>query len=143
MFLHILALMLCLPSGEAVLHVSPEGDDRWSGRLEAPNDEGTDGPLASLAAARNAARWIRGNGPVVVRIAGGRYTLGEPLIFLPEDSGAEEAPPTRRSAREEERVLSREEVQRLLDQLQEIEEQARAVRALLRERRRIPVEKDW
>jgi hypothetical protein len=40
-------------------------------------------------------------------------------------------------------VLSREEVQRLLDQLSEIEEEAQAVRARLRERRRRPVDKDW
>ena len=43
----------------------------------------------------------------------------------------------------EERVLSKEEVQRLLDQLAQIDEQARAVQARLRERKRKPVEKDW
>ncbi len=43
----------------------------------------------------------------------------------------------------EEKVLTREEILRLLDQLEAIDEQARAVRALLRERRRKPVEKDW
>ncbi|HVS08377.1 MAG TPA: hypothetical protein VMS76_00790 [Planctomycetota bacterium] len=43
----------------------------------------------------------------------------------------------------EERLLSREEVQRLLDQLQAIDEKARAVRAALQSRRRMPVEKDW
>jgi hypothetical protein len=60
-----------------------------------------------------------------------------------EDASAEQQPDEQQVAPEEERVLSREEVQRLLDQLQEIEEQARAVRAMLRERRRVPVEKDW
>lgn len=39
--------------------------------------------------------------------------------------------------------LSPEEVMRLLDQLQKIEEQAEQVRAQLRERRRVPVKKDW
>jgi hypothetical protein len=46
-------------------------------------------------------------------------------------------------AKMEEKVLSKEEVQRLLDRLQEIEDQAQALRALLRERRRVPVERDW
>jgi hypothetical protein len=46
-------------------------------------------------------------------------------------------------AKMEEKVLSKEEVQRLLDRLQDIEEQAKALRALLRERKRVPVERDW
>ena len=52
-----------------------------------------------------------------------------------KDSAAKEAA--------EERLLSREEVQRLLDQLQAIDEKARAVRAALQSRRRVPVERDW
>jgi Ca-activated chloride channel family protein len=43
----------------------------------------------------------------------------------------------------EERVLSREEMQRLLDRLQEIEQEARELAARLRAQRRVPVRKDW
>ncbi len=55
------------------------------------------------------------------------------------ETSAEEAQP----AEEEERVLTREEVVRLLDRLREIDEQAEALRARLRQRGRVAVEKDW
>jgi len=75
-----------------VVYVSPAGNDAWSGRLEAPNRARTDGPFATIARARDAVRALsadeRGRGPVRVIIRGGRYELSEPLVFLPEDSGA-------------------------------------------------------
>jgi hypothetical protein len=43
----------------------------------------------------------------------------------------------------EEMTMTPEEIQRLLDQLRAIEERAEEVRAMLRERRRVPVKKDW
>ena len=42
-----------------------------------------------------------------------------------------------------ERVLSHEEVMRLLDRLDELEDEAQVLEALLRATRRIPVDKDW
>ena len=44
---------------------------------------------------------------------------------------------------QEERLMSREELQRLLDQLAEIEEEALRVQQALTQKRRVPVEKDW
>jgi hypothetical protein len=61
----------------------------------------------------------------------------------PEEQAQEPQPQEAQEGQVEERVLSREEVQRLLDQLAEIEEEGRAVRERLRERRRKPVDKDW
>ncbi|MCY3003689.1 MAG: hypothetical protein NTV21_17975 [Planctomycetota bacterium] len=46
-------------------------------------------------------------------------------------------------AKKEERPLSAEEMQRLLQQLQQIDEKAKEIEALLRDRRRQPVKKDW
>ena len=46
-------------------------------------------------------------------------------------------------AEQEQQLMSREEIQRLLDQLAEIEEQAEKVRQALMQRRRVPVDKDW
>lgn len=43
----------------------------------------------------------------------------------------------------EEELMTSEEIQRLMDRLREIEEQARAVQAMLRRREHVPVEKDW
>ncbi len=54
----------------------------------------------------------------------------------PKD-GAEPAKP------EDERLLTPEEIQRLLQQLDKIEDQAAQVQAALRRARRVPVKKDW
>lgn len=75
---------------ELVFYVSPEGDDSWSGRLPEPNKERTDGPFASVIAARNAIRRLRREkgfkGAVVVFLRGGTYQMTEPLVLCPEDS---------------------------------------------------------
>lgn len=78
------------------LHVAPNGNDTWSGRLAVPNDARTDGPLASLLGARDAIRRLKSGGelrgPVAVEIAGGRYPLTEPLVLTPADTGSAAAP---------------------------------------------------
>jgi len=54
------ALSASAGSGPALtLYVSPDGNDRWSGRLQRPNRDHNDGPLASLAGARDALRRTR------------------------------------------------------------------------------------
>ncbi len=78
--------------GAATLYVAPNGDDAWSGQIARPNAAKTDGPLASLGGARDAARKLRAgtsaDGPVRVIVAAGEYALGEPLVLGPADSGA-------------------------------------------------------
>jgi hypothetical protein len=70
------------------LVVSPHGDDGWSGQLPEPWPDRGDGPLATLATARDriAARRALGrlHGPARVLMRGGRYELAEPLHFGPE-----------------------------------------------------------
>ena len=56
------------------------------------------------------------------------------------EDGADEQPSPEES---EEELMTSEEIQRLMDRLREIEEQARAVQAMLRRRAHVPVEKDW
>ncbi len=80
------------PAAPAIeLQVAPDGDNRWSGRLARPNADRTDGPLASLAGARDAARRLRAAGgerpPVTIRVQGGRYRLDQPFELRPGDSG--------------------------------------------------------
>jgi hypothetical protein len=72
----------------SVIYVSPAGSDDWSGCLAQPNADGTDGPLATLAAARDAARPMTksAEAPLTVRLSGGRYRISEPLVFTPDDS---------------------------------------------------------
>ncbi|MHC4324190.1 MAG: hypothetical protein ACYSUX_07945, partial [Planctomycetota bacterium] len=73
------------------LYVSPDGSDQWSGKLARPNNERTDGPLESLAGARDRIRSLRLIAripePIRVVIADGRYTLSEPFVLEPQDSG--------------------------------------------------------
>jgi hypothetical protein len=77
------------------LFVATNGNDRWSGKLAAPNKAKTDGPLASIDAAREALRRARdggGKGGATVSIRGGTYFLAQPLTFSPLDSGTADAP---------------------------------------------------
>jgi len=90
-------LLFVAQVGRAVtLYVSPQGNDRWSGRLGQPNSQKTDGPKASLTGARDAIRQLKSKGPltapVLVNVAAGTYTLTEPFILTPEDSGTKECP---------------------------------------------------
>lgn len=91
-----LALVGCAPKAD--VYVSPDGNDAWSGRLPSPNAAKTDGPLASLARARDVARALKQAGPVprpiAIDIRGGEYVLAEPFRLGPEDSGEKDAPIT-------------------------------------------------
>jgi len=74
------------------LHVAPNGKDAWSGKLATPNSDGSDGPLATLAGARDAIRRSKPQESVVVKVADGVYSLKDTLVFEPQDSGTAEAP---------------------------------------------------
>ncbi|MBM4084125.1 MAG: carbohydrate-binding protein, partial [Planctomycetes bacterium] len=94
-----LALSLLVRAGSAastVLYVSPSGSDAWSGRRPEPNEGKTDGPLASVAGARDAIRRMKAagplNAPVQIRLRGGTYYPAEMVVFEPQDSGAEACP---------------------------------------------------
>lgn len=81
-----------------VLYVSPSGNDAWSGKFASANERKSDGPLASLVAARNAIRKLKAVGPltapVEVRLRGGVYRPQEILTLEPQDSGTEQCPIT-------------------------------------------------
>ena len=97
-------LLCCMPTSllAATLHVAPNGNDTWSGQLQQPNAGKTDGPLATLAGARNAVRRLKAQGPlkaaVEVIVAPGAYSLAEALVFEPQDSGTPQAPVIYRAA---------------------------------------------
>ncbi|HEY9811614.1 MAG TPA: right-handed parallel beta-helix repeat-containing protein [Halomicronema sp.] len=81
-------------------YISPLGNDRWSGKLATPNSEQTDGPLATLEAARNRIRELKRqqsgnlNQAIKVLLRTGTYYLTQPLLFTPEDSGTANFPIT-------------------------------------------------
>ncbi|MBN1442372.1 MAG: right-handed parallel beta-helix repeat-containing protein, partial [Planctomycetes bacterium] len=84
------------------IHVAPGGRDDWSGTLERPSPDGSDGPLATLAGARDAIRRWKASSPrpeaVTVLVAGGAYLISETLVLEPEDSGTAEHPIVYRAA---------------------------------------------
>jgi hypothetical protein len=85
------------------LHVAPTGRDTWSGMSAAPNAAKTDGPLASLAGARDAVRRLRALGQmpaggVTVEFQRGRYEQVATCALGPEDSGTAAAPVVYRAA---------------------------------------------
>jgi hypothetical protein len=72
-------LLVASVSLAADLYVSPKGSDANPGSKEKP--------LASLAAARDAARALVGREAVTVHVADGVYYLPETLVFTSADSG--------------------------------------------------------
>lgn len=60
------------------LYIAKNGNDNWSGRLDAPSPSRDDGPFATLARARAEIRKMKAgnglpNGGVVVELRGGVY----------------------------------------------------------------------
>lgn len=83
------------PAAEVTLYASPDGNDAWSGRLQRPNSQRNDGPLASLKGARLAARREKAANPgqpIRIEFADGRYALPSTVVFDDQDSGSESAP---------------------------------------------------
>jgi hypothetical protein len=78
------------PFSSSDFYVSTQGNDKWSGKLPKPNAAGTDGPFASITAARDAVRKLKAAGELAgaltVWLREGRYALRAPLTFGPEDS---------------------------------------------------------
>jgi hypothetical protein len=76
--------------GKNDLYIAPQGNDRWTGALPEPNAAGNDGPLATLAIAKEMVRARKQSGhlqePITVWMRGGRYPLHAPVTFEPEDS---------------------------------------------------------
>ncbi len=90
-------VLTAVPGIEALeLHVSPDGNDTWSGRVSHPTSARKDGPLATLTGARDAIRKLKQTGPltepVTVVVAEGRYQFSAPLELDPEDGGTAQAP---------------------------------------------------
>lgn len=99
-----------VPVEKSDFYVATNGNDNWSGTLETPNAEKTDGPFLTLKRAQKAVRdlkskvyfpkdkpvetrWIGSPHPfgkgrdILVYVREGNYSLEKPLIFNPEDGG--------------------------------------------------------
>ncbi len=83
-----------LQSEPQIFHVSPNGNDQWSGLLSDPNQDRSDGPFATLRQAQNTVRQLNpwpSNGVNVI-VHEGNFSLTESLTFGEEDSGSASAP---------------------------------------------------
>ncbi len=73
-----------------VFHLSPRGNDNWSGRVARPAPKRRDGPWATLAGARDQLRALRAagtvTGPVTVLVQDGRYAQTATVTFNAADS---------------------------------------------------------
>ena len=87
-------LAIALPNTYGItLHISPDGNDNWSGAPAKVNADRSDGPLASLAGARNRIRASKPLAePVDVIVADGTYQITEAFTLGPQDSGSTEYP---------------------------------------------------
>ena len=71
-----------------VYYVATDGNDSWSGTFPSAQEDGTDGPFATLGRARDVVRTVNvgiddpaDRKPVTVLIRGGEYELEETLEF--------------------------------------------------------------
>ncbi len=96
-------------AAETTFYVATNGNNGWSGKLAAPNAEGTDGPFATLEKARDAARVVIAEGldkPLTVMVRGGKYYLPDTFLLEKEDSGTRDHPVTYQAYPGEKPILS-------------------------------------
>ena len=96
-------------AGVTRLHLSPAGNDAWSGRTATMQPGQPDGPLATPERARDQVRKLIAAGlrqPIEVVLHEGIYELPRTLTFGPQDGGTREFPIAWRAA-EGARVLLR------------------------------------
>ncbi|WP_448188114.1 carbohydrate-binding domain-containing protein [Azospirillum sp. sgz301742] len=72
------------PPTKPAFYVATNGKDTWSGKLAAPNADGTDGPFASLERARDA---MRGSDIDTTFVREGKYTLSKTVELTALDNG--------------------------------------------------------
>ena len=72
---------------EGTFFVATNGSNFWSGQPAKPNKDRTDGPLATLYAARDAARKLGTKQPRKIAVQGGQYFLHKPLELNDKDAG--------------------------------------------------------
>ncbi|MBB3916734.1 right-handed parallel beta-helix repeat-containing protein [Rhizobium fabae] len=72
-------------AARTIFYVSPDGKDSWSGRLPTTDQQGGDGPFASIERARDAAREKGGTNTIA--LGQGDYYLAQPIVFDARDAG--------------------------------------------------------
>ena len=99
------------PGPGLTVYVAPDGNDGWTGTLPEPDAAGGDGPLATLAGARDRIRKNKAaegmpEGGVVVELAPGTYRLEETFTLGAGDGGSAEAPVSYRAREKGTAIIS-------------------------------------
>lgn len=107
LLLPILAALYAMPAQARTIFVAPNGNDTWTGHLEAPNKKRNDGPFATLTRARNEIRKLKQDGTlpaggVTVEVRRGIYEMSQDFALEAQDSGTAKAPIEYRARRGEE-----------------------------------------
>jgi len=98
MRLWMMAVLFVAAQAQAglMLHVSPDGNDDWTGKLPEANEAGDDGPLATPARGlERMTAYAAEHGSAegcVLYLRGGAYHLAETLRIGPELTGTEDRP---------------------------------------------------
>ncbi|MBN2512131.1 MAG: hypothetical protein JXB18_04240, partial [Sedimentisphaerales bacterium] len=93
-----LAVMLVVSAHAAAVtvYVSPNGNDAWSGMYDKPNLDKSNGPLATLTAARDVIRRLQAGEPnetpVRIIVGDGIYAMTQTLELTALDSGQSQNP---------------------------------------------------
>lgn len=100
------------PIGEPIIfYVATNGNDIWSGKREIPTKDKNDGPFATLKRAQAATREFKRQNkgldrPIRVVLNGGVYSITEPIVFSPEDSGTQSFPISYEAAPQQQVTIS-------------------------------------
>ena len=96
-------------AGPVTLHVTPSGRDTWSGHLATPNADRSDGPMATLEAARDAIRRLKRDGHLragaTVMLGGQVHVRERSFTLTAEDSGSRGGPIVYRASPGQQAVL--------------------------------------
>ncbi|MCM8532629.1 MAG: right-handed parallel beta-helix repeat-containing protein [Lentisphaeraceae bacterium] len=93
---------------QADFYIAKNGSDNWSGTLNKPNKQKTDGPFASLEKARDAVRELKKTHTkdILVLIRDGLYQFDQTVVFSLQDSGKKNLKITYAAYPEEKPILS-------------------------------------
>ena len=71
----------------AKFYVAVDGNDNWSGKVDLPSADRSDGPFATPGHAVRAARMAASNHGNTITVNAGTYYLDAPVVFDARDSG--------------------------------------------------------
>ena len=97
LFTVLVSMAIAEAAEQADCYIATNGNDAWSGKLDAPNAAKTDGPVATPQQALKLVAELRAREPerqrpIVVAVRGGTYCLDKPIIVEPAQSGTEKSP---------------------------------------------------